>query len=310
VGQYQHDVNQVKLKQALDRVVESAVNFVGVDVNTASKHLLQYVSGITSTLANNIVQHRLQNGAFKSREELKKVPLMGPKTFEQCAGFLRIRDAANLLDNSSVHPERYALVEQMAKDVQASLEELIKKTELRKQINKKKYINESVGEFTIEDILKELEKPGRDPRAQIEEFQFDSTIKSIEDVKPGMTVPGIITNITNFGAFVDIGVKQDGLVHVSQLANKFVSDPNEVVKLNQKVTVTVTEVDVARKRIGLTMKGEGSGKTEVRSERSNVKGERSDLRSQKSDKKISSKKPEPLNPFQSKLMELKKKFND
>jgi uncharacterized protein len=308
VGQYQHDVNQVKLKQALDRVVESAVNFVGVDVNTASKHLLQYVSGITSTLANNIVQYRLQNGAFKSREELKKVPLMGPKTFEQCAGFLRIRDAANLLDNSSVHPERYTLVEQMAKDVQTSLEELIKKTELRKQINKKKYINESVGEFTIEDILKELEKPGRDPRAQIEEFQFDATIKSIVDVKPGMTVPGIVTNITNFGAFVDIGVKQDGLVHVSQLANKFVSDPNEVVKLNQKVTVTVTEVDVARKRIGLTMKGEGSQK-DVKSETSNLRGERPGV-SEKPDKKTLNKKTEPLNPFQSKLMELKKKFND
>ncbi|HWI92939.1 MAG TPA: Tex family protein [Flavisolibacter sp.] len=296
VGQYQHDVNQIKLKQALDRVVESAVNFVGVDVNTASKHLLQYVSGITSTLANNIVQYRLQNGAFKSREELKKVPLMGPKTFEQCAGFLRIPNAENPLDNSSVHPERYALVEQMAKDVQASLEELIKKNELRKQINKKKYINESVGEFTIEDILKELEKPGRDPRAQIEEFQFDSTIKSIEDVKVGMTVPGLITNITNFGAFVDIGVKQDGLVHVSQLADKYVSDPNEVVKLNQKVTVTVTEVDVTRKRIALTMKGQGNQKPEVRSQRS--------------EKKNFNKKPEPLNPFQSKLMELKKKFND
>ena len=316
VGQYQHDVNQVKLKQALDRVVESAVNFVGVDVNTASKHLLQYVSGITSTLANNIVQYRLQNGAFKSREELKKVPLMGPKSFEQCAGFLRIPNAGNPLDNSSVHPERYALVEQMARDVQSSLEDLIMKADLRKKIDKRKYINESVGEFTIEDIFKELEKPGRDPRAQIEEFQFDATIKSIEDVKPGMTVPGIVTNITNFGAFVDIGVKQDGLVHVSQLANKFVSDPNEVVKLNQKVTVTVTEVDVARKRIGLTMKGEG-GKTEVRSQKSEVGGQKLEVRGQKSDgggqaanKKSLNKKPEPLNPFQSKLMELKKKFND
>lgn len=296
VGQYQHDVNQIKLKQGLDRVVESAVNFVGVDVNTASKHLLQYVSGITSTLANNIVQYRLQNGAFKSREELKKVPLMGPKTFEQCAGFLRIPNAENPLDNSSVHPERYSLVEQMAKDVQASMEELIKKNELRKQINKKKYINETVGEFTIEDILKELEKPGRDPRAQIEEFQFDLTIKSIEDVKVGMTVPGIVTNITNFGAFVDIGVKQDGLVHVSQLADKYVSDPNEVIKLNQKVTVTVTEVDVNRKRMALTMKGQGNQKPEVRSQRS--------------EKKTFNKKPEPLNSFQSKLMELKKKFND
>ena len=298
VGQYQHDVNQIKLKQGLDRVVESAVNFVGVDVNTASKHLLQYVSGITATLANNIVQYRLQNGPFKSREELKKVPLMGPKTFEQCAGFLRIPNAGNPLDNSSVHPERYALVEQMAKDVQASLEELITKNDLRKQINKKKYISESVGEFTIEDILKELEKPGRDPRAQIEEFQFDSTIKSIEDVKVGMTVPGIVTNITNFGAFVDIGVKQDGLVHVSQLADKYVSDPNEVVKLNQKVTVTVTEVDVARKRIALTMKGAGIEKRGGGKEK------------QTSGNKNLPKKQESLNPFQSKLMELKKKFND
>jgi protein Tex len=307
VGQYQHDVNQVKLKQGLDRVVESAVNFVGVDVNTASKHLLQYVSGITATLANNIVQYRLQNGPFKSREELKKVPMMGPKTFEQCAGFLRIRNANNPLDNSSVHPERYSLVEEMAKDVQASLEELINKVELRKQVNKKKYINETVGEFTIEDILKELEKPGRDPRAQIEEFQFDGTIKTIQDLKTGMTVPGIVTNITNFGAFVDIGVKQDGLVHVSQLANKYVSDPNEVVKLNQKVMVTITEVDVARKRIALSMKGDVGQKSEVSSHKSGTGGQKPGVTGQK---KMLAKKAEPLNPFQSKLMELKKKFGD
>src|SRR5215211_843207 len=298
VGQYQHDVNQVKLKQALDRVVESAVNFVGVDVNTASKHLLQYVSGVSATLAANIVQYRAANGAFKSREELKKVPLMGPKSFEQCAGFLRIPDAANPLDNSSVHPESYAVVEQMAKDVQASLEELIKKAELRKQINRKKYISESVGEFTIEDILKELEKPGRDPRRQIEEFSFDDTIKTIEDLKPGMTVPGIVTNITNFGAFVDIGVKQDGLVHVSQLSNRFVSDPNEVVKLNQKVTVTVTEVDVSRKRIGLTMKEN----TKESNDKKQGSGEIISV-----DKKLP-KKQQPVNAFQNKLMELKKKF--
>ncbi|HZH36449.1 MAG TPA: Tex family protein, partial [Flavisolibacter sp.] len=254
VGQYQHDVNQVKLKTALDRVVESAVNFVGVEVNTASKHLLQYVSGISATLAANIVSYRTANGPFESREDLKKVPMMGPKSFEQCAGFLRINGAKNVLDASSVHPERYALVQQMAKDVQASLEELIRNAEVRKKINRKQYISESVGEFTIDDILKELEKPGRDPRAQIEEFRFDDTIKTIEDVKVGMTVPGIVTNLTAFGAFVDIGVKQDGLVHVSQLSNRFVSDPKEVVKLNQRVTVTVTEVDVARKRIALTMK--------------------------------------------------------
>ena len=306
VGQYQHDVNQIKLKQALDRVVESAVNYVGVDVNTASKHLLQYVSGISSTLAGNIVQYRAQNGPFKSRDELKKVPLMGPKTFEQCAGFLRIPNANNPLDNSSVHPERYGLVEQMAKDVQASLEELIKKADLRKQINKRKYISESVGEFTIEDILKELEKPGRDPRAQIEEFQFDETIKSIEDVKVGMTVPGIVTNITNFGAFVDIGVKQDGLVHVSQLSNKYVTDPNEVVKLNQKVTVTVTEVDVTRKRIALTMKTNSNESQQGQRD----KGQGNKDRKQFNTDKSFNKKPEPLNSFQSKLMELKKKFND
>ena len=254
VGQYQHDVNAVKLKQALDRVVESAVNYVGVDINTASKHLLQYVSGISSTLAGNIVLYRQQYGPFKSRQELKKVPLMGPKSFEQCAGFLRIPGAQHPLDASSVHPENYALVEQMAVDVQASLEDLIKKAELRKSVNRKKYISETVGTFTIDDILKELEKPGRDPRGVIEEFKFEETIKNIEDVKVGMQVPGIVTNITAFGAFVDIGVKQDGLVHVSQLANKFVSDPNEIVKLSQKVQVTVTEVDVARKRIALTMK--------------------------------------------------------
>jgi uncharacterized protein len=262
---------------------------------------LQYVSGISSTLAQNIVQYRAQNGPFKSREELKKVPLMGPKSFEQCAGFLRIPNAGNPLDNSSVHPESYGVVEQMAKDVQATLEELIKKSELRKQINKKKYISESIGEFTIDDILKELEKPGRDPRAQIEEFRFDETIKTIEDLKPGMTVPGIVTNITNFGAFVDIGVKQDGLVHVSQLSNRYVSDPNEVVKLNQKVTVTVTEVDVTRKRIALTMKDSSKGAERPQTPK---EGKTS------GGNKNVNKKQESLNPFQSKLMELKKKFND
>lgn len=295
VGQYQHDVNQTKLKTALDRVVESAVNFVGVDVNTASKHLLQYVSGISSTLASNIVSYRTTNGPFTSREDLKKVPLMGPKSFEQCAGFLRIPGATNLLDNSSVHPERYGLVEQMAKDVQASLEELIRSSEVRKRINRKQYISEAVGEFTIDDILKELEKPGRDPRAPIEEFHFDETIKSIEDVKVGMTVPGIITNITAFGAFVDIGVKQDGLVHVSQLSNRFVSDPKDVVKLNQKVTVTVTEVDVARKRIALSMKTEAGNQKLV-------------ARSERGEKRPFVKKEEPLNSFQKSLMDLKKKF--
>jgi uncharacterized protein len=303
VGQYQHDVNQVKLKDALDRVVESAVNFVGVDVNTASKHLLQYVSGINGTLAKNIVDYRQQNGPFKSRSELKKVPMMGPKSFEQCAGFLRIPSAQNPLDNSSVHPESYGVVERMASDLQASLEELIKKGELRKKINKKSYISETVGEFTIEDILKELEKPGRDPRAPIEEFRFEETIKTIEDVKVGMQVPGIVTNITAFGAFVDIGVKQDGLVHVSQLSNRFVSDPNEVVKLGQKVQVTVTEVDVSRKRIALTMK------TAVKNEAGNVKNEHR-LSGTNRPVQKSAPKQDNLNDFQKSLQALKGKFKN
>lgn len=304
VGQYQHDVNQTRLKEALDRVVESAVNFVGVDVNTASKHLLVYVSGLSNTLAKNIVEYRAKNGPFKTREELKKVPMMGPKSFEQCAGFLRIPGAENPLDNSSVHPESYHVVEAMAKDLQASLEDLIKKGDLRKKINKRQYITESIGEYTIDDILKELEKPGRDPRAPIEEFRFDDTIKAIEDVKPGMTVPGIITNITNFGVFVDIGVKQDGLVHISQLSNTYVSDPNEVVKLQQKVMVTVTDVDVARKRISLTMKDQAKGGG---GERRSGGGDRKPAAG---GGKGQPKKQEPLNPFQAKLAELKKKFND
>lgn len=300
VGQYQHDVNQTKLKEALDRVVESAVNFVGVDVNTASRHLLLYVSGLSATLAKNIVEYRAKNGAFKSREELKKVPLMGPKTYEQCAGFLRIPGAQHPLDNSSVHPESYAIVEAMAKDVQASLEDLIQKIELRKKVDPKKYISEKAGAFTIEDIIKELEKPGRDPRAVIEEFRFDDTIKTMEDVKVGMVVPGIVTNITNFGCFVDIGVKQDGLVHISQLSNTFVSDPNQVVKLQQRVTVTVTEVDINRKRIALTMKTAGGDRPASNTER----------RPANKPAASSNKKPEPLNAFQAKLMELKKKFDD
>jgi protein Tex len=307
VGQYQHDVNQSKLKDGLDRVVESAVNYVGVDVNTASRHLLLYVSGLGATLAKNIVEHRTKNGPFKSRAELKKVPMMGPKSFEQCAGFLRIPGAENILDNSSVHPESYHVVQAMAKDLQASPEALIKQAELRKKINKKQYISASIGEFTINDILKELEKPGRDPRNQIEEFRFDDTIKTIEDVKVGMTVPGLVTNITNFGAFVDIGVKQDGLVHISQLSNSFVSDPNAVVKLQQKVMVTVTEVDVARKRIALTMKPASAEKQVAGGEK------KANDKKQTTGNKLNAaktvKKEEPLDAFQAKLMELKKKFN-
>jgi uncharacterized protein len=316
VGQYQHDVNQTRLKEALDRVVESAVNFVGVNVNTASKHLLQYVSGISATLANNIVQWRAEHGPFKNREQLKKVPMMGPKSFEQSAGFLRIPESENPLDNSSVHPESYYVVELMANNLQASLEELIKKVELRKRINKKEYVSESVGEFTVDDILKELEKPGRDPRPPIEEFSFDETIKSIEDVKPGMVIPGIVTNITNFGAFVDIGVKQDGLVHISQLSNTFVSDPGQVVKLNQKVKVKVTEVDVARKRIALSMKEEAQGgKEQVTRQkpqvtRDKLQGAMPARRSPNSKQDEGGNKKESLNAFQAKLAELKKKFDN
>lgn len=294
VGQYQHDVNQSRLKDSLDKVVESCVNHVGVDLNTASKHLLMYVSGLSATLAKNIVEYRSKNGAFSTRDEVKKVSLMGPKTYEQCAGFLRIRDAVNPLDNSAVHPESYHVVEAMARELGCSVEDLVRKPELRRRIDPKKYITETIGEFTIEDILKELEKPGRDPRGPIEEFRFDETIKTLEDVKPGMVVPGIVTNITKFGVFVDIGVKQDGLVHVSQLSNTFVSDPATVVKLQQKVTVTVTEVDVARKRIGLSMKDQSGPRQPQRRNAAPTAGAR---------------KPVPENSFQSKLQELKKKFS-
>jgi uncharacterized protein len=293
------------LKESLDKVVESAVNHVGVDLNTASKHLLNYVSGLSATLAKNIVEYRAKNGAFKTRDELKKVSLMGPKTFEQCAGFLRIRNAENPLDNSAVHPESYSVVQAMAKDLNCSVADLIKQNDLRKQINRKQYVSEKVGEFTIDDILKELEKPGRDPREQIEEFRYDETIKTIEDVKVGMTVPGIVTNITAFGAFVDIGVKQDGLVHISQLSNSYISDPNEAVKLQQKVMVTVTEVDVARKRIGLSMK-DGSKPARDNKEQ----GQRSGGNQNAKKPQQGGGKPQPLNPFQAKLMDLKKKFND
>ncbi|MHA4810095.1 Tex family protein [Flavitalea flava] len=316
VGQYQHDVNQNKLKEELDRIVESCVNHVGVDLNTASKHLLTYVSGLSATLAKNIVEFRAKNGAFSTREELKKVSLMGPKTFEQCAGFLRIREASNPLDNSAVHPETYYVVESMAKDLNCSVQDLILKADLRKQVSKKKYVSETVGEFTINDILKELEKPGRDPRDTIEEFRFDETIKAVEDLKQGMTVPGVVTNITNFGVFVDIGVKQDGLVHISQLSNTYVSDPNEVVKLQQKVMVTVMEVDVARKRISLSMKGaQGAQSGQVGNQRpsSARAGDRPDRPGSGNAGKAAAgggKKNEPLDPFQAKLMELKKKFKD
>jgi protein Tex len=299
VGQYQHDVNQAKLKDELDRVVESCVNHVGVDLNTASKHLLTYVSGLSATLAKNIVEYRLKNGPFASRDELKKVSLMGPKTFEQCAGFLRIREASNPLDNSAVHPETYPVVERMASDLDCSVADLIKQGDLRKKVERKKYISESVGEFTIDDILKELEKPGRDPRQVIEEFRFEETIKKLEDLKPGITVPGIVTNITNFGVFVDIGVKQDGLVHISQLSNTYVSDPNSVVKLQQKVMVTVLEVDIVRKRISLSMKGAPA------KDAGRGRGERVQPPTRTPNPKV---RQESAEDFQAKLMALKKKF--
>jgi uncharacterized protein len=255
VGQYQHDVDQTKLKQQLDQTVMSCVNSVGVNLNTASQHLLQYVSGLGPALAKNIVDYRRENGAFESRAQLKKVPRLGPSAFEQCAGFLRIPHAKNPLDNSAVHPESYKIVEQMAKDQGCTVVDLIKDKEKREAIDLKKYVAGDVGLPTLTDIMKELEKPGRDPREQIEEFEFAKGIETVDDLVEGMELPGIVTNITNFGAFVDIGVHQDGLVHISQLADKYVKDPNQVVKLHQHVRVRVIEVDHRRGRISLSMKG-------------------------------------------------------
>ncbi len=253
VGQYQHDVDQAKLKKGLDSVVMSCVNSVGINLNTASQHLLTYVSGLGPTLAKNIVDYRRENGAFTSRAQLKKVPRLGPSAYEQCAGFLRIPGARNPLDNSAVHPERYALVETMAKDNGVSVKQLVDDKALQKQIDIKKYVTADVGIPTLTDIMAELYKPGLDPRGEVEKFEFDSSIKSIEDLQAGIVVPGIVTNITNFGAFVDIGVHQDGLVHISRLASRYVSDPNDVVKLHQHVTVRVVDVDLKRKRISLSM---------------------------------------------------------
>ena len=255
VGQYQHDVDQGKLKGGLDQVVESCVNMVGVNINTASKHLLTYVSGLGPTLAQNIVDYRKENGEIKSRDELKKVPRMGDKAYEQCAGFLRIRNAANPLDNSAVHPESYHVVKKMAKDLGCNVSDLLAKEALRSQINIQNYVSSNIGIPTLKDIMDELAKPGLDPRGKVKVFEFDQTIRTVEDVRVGMVVPGIVTNITNFGAFVDIGVKQDGLVHISQLADRFISNPNDVVTLHQHVKVKVLEVDIARKRIQLSMKG-------------------------------------------------------
>ena len=255
VGQYQHDVDQTKLKASLDQTVESCVNLVGVNVNTASKHLLTYVSGLGPTLAQNIVDYRTENGAFHSRKELLKVPRMGAKAFEQCAGFLRIPHADNPLDNSAVHPESYAIVEKMAKDLKCSVADLIKDKELRSRIEVKNYVTDTVGLPTLTDIMQELDKPGRDPRQKIQVFEFDKNVQTIDDLREGMELPGIINNITNFGCFVDIGIKENGLVHISQLADKFVSDPTTVVSMHQHVRVRVLSIDHERKRIQLTMKG-------------------------------------------------------
>ncbi len=293
VGQYQHDVDQNALKNSLDDVVMSCVNNVGVELNTASKELLTYVSGLGPQLAENIVKFREENGAFKDRLSLKKVPRLGEKAFEQAAGFLRIANAENVLDRSAVHPERYVLVEQMAKDRGASLDELVSSSNHRAGIDVKKYVTEEVGLPTLKDILSELEKPGRDPRDQFEVVEFQEGVNEITDLKTGMKLPGVVTNITKFGAFVDVGVHQDGLVHVSHLADQFVSDPAQVVKLHQKVTVTVTEVDVQRKRIALSMKSDPFGKPKGKGP-----GKSRQRRQQN----------EPEGDFQAKLAALKGKF--
>ena len=254
VGQYQHDVDQTKLKHSLDQIVESCVNLVGVNLNTASQHLLMYVSGLGPTLAKNIVDYRKENGAFTSRAQLKKVPRLGPSAYQQCAGFLRIPNAKNPLDNSAVHPESYPVVEQMAKDQGCTVIDLINNKEKREAIDIKHYVTSEVGIPTLTDIMQELEKPGRDPREQLEEFEFDKNVNTIDDLVEGMILPGIVTNITNFGAFVDIGVHQDGLIHVSQMANRRIAHPTDVVKLHQHLKVRVIEVDHRRHRISLSLK--------------------------------------------------------
>ena len=255
VGQYQHDVNQTRLAESLQQTVESVVNHVGVDVNTASKHILTYISGLGPTLAQNIVNYRSENGPFKSRKELLKVPKMGAKTYEQAAGFLRVTNSDMPLDNSAVHPESYAIVERMAKDMGCKVSDLMSEKSLREKIDLKKYVTEQVGMPTLKDIMQELEKPSRDPREQIEEWHFDESVHTIDDLQVGMVLPGIITNISNFGAFCDVGVHKDGLIHISEMANRRISNPNEVVSLHQHVRVRVIDIDRARGRIQLSLKG-------------------------------------------------------
>ena len=255
VGQYQHDVDQTKLKKALDQTVENCVNKVGVNLNTASSHLLTYISGLGPQLAQNIVSYRAENGAFRSRKQLLKVPRMGAKAFEQCAGFLRIPGGEQPLDNTAVHPESYCIVEQMARDLHCTVDELIARKDLRQQIDLQRYLSPTVGLPTLQDILQELDKPGRDPRKTIQVFEFDKNVRTLADLREGMVLPGIVGNITNFGAFVDIGIKENGLVHLSQLADRYISDPSEVVSIHQHVKVKVLSVDTERKRIQLSMKG-------------------------------------------------------
>lgn len=255
VGQYQHAVDQALLKKSLDQTVESCVNLVGVNVNTASKELLTYISGLGPVLAQNIVQYRAENGPFDSRKDLKKVPRLGEKAFEQCAGFLRIPNGSNPLDNSAVHPESYPVVEKMAADLHCTVGELMKRKELKQQICLEQYQTDEIGMPTLQDIMKELDKPGRDPRSEIQEFSFNPDIHTIDDLQEGMVLPGIVTNITNFGCFVDVGIKENGLVHISELADRFVSNPAEVVSIHQHVQVRVLSIDTARKRVQLSMKG-------------------------------------------------------
>ena len=317
VGQYQHDVDQTKLQQSLDDTVMSCVNAVGVELNTASKQVLAYVSGLGPQLAQNIVAYRNENGAFKNRESLKKVPRLGDKAYEQAAGFLRIRDAASILDASGVHPERYALVNKMAKDLGHTVNELLKDVQLQKQVKLQQYVDANVGLPTLNDIMSELAKPGRDPREQFEAFSFTDGVNEIGDLRVGMKLSGIVTNITNFGAFVDIGVHQDGLVHTSQLADKFVASPGDVVKVSQKVEVTVKEVDIVRKRISLSMKSENAAKTahQARSERTSpVRKADASVNTNNRPQAVKSKvqsarvKPQPEGDLQSKLEALKNKF--
>jgi protein Tex len=311
VGQYQHDVDQTELKKSLDDVVMSCVNAVGVELNTASKQLLTYVSGLGPQLAQNIVEYRNTNGPFKDRESLKKVPRLGDKAYEQAAGFLRIRDGKNVLDTSAVHPERYNLVEQMAKDLGCGVTDLMTSNELRRKLDLKKYVSEEVGLPTLTDIIEELAKPGRDPRESFEVFSFTDGVNEMADLKMGMKLPGIVTNVTKFGAFVDIGVHQDGLVHISHLADKFISDPSEAVKLQQKVMVTVVEVDLARKRIALSMKADPFATGPAPRKASDQKDERPEPRRQER-RSFQPQKPqqsdEPDGDLQVQLAKLRGKF--